>query len=248
MTTEDLAAQRRIEQKWHEVEQLDYWGILGVRAGASDQELKQAYHTLAREWHVDAFSGTNLGPTGETLHQVFSRIAEAYEVLSDPKKRGEWEAALAIRASGMSTDVGALLDAESEFDKGRTLLERGEVKAAAKLFRKAFDVNPANATWRAHHMYSAWWETRNVKEAKDTAAALERLYKENPHLIDAVYFAARLLLEAGDLDRAGKLFNRVLSHQKNHNMANRDVRLLARKRDEVAKASRGFFGKLFGKK
>ncbi|WP_328358097.1 molecular chaperone DnaJ [Mycobacterium sp. NBC_00419] len=58
----------------------DYYGLLGVSTGASDQEIKRAYRKLARELHPD------VNPDEEAQHK-FKEISAAYEVLSDPEKR-----------------------------------------------------------------------------------------------------------------------------------------------------------------
>lgn len=244
MTPDEIAIQQRIQQKWVEIESQDYWAILGLREGATDEQIKGAYMALARTWHVDNFAGMNLGPSATTLTDVFQRIAEAYEVLTDPNKRANWEAGLALQAAGVNTDVGALLEAESNFARARTLLERGEMKAAAKLFAEVYETNPSNAEWRAHQVYAAWWVERNPKEVPSAAKELEGINKEVEHLVDASYFAGRLYMEAGDLANARRMFRRVLNRERNHAMTNRDMRLLTKK-EEQAQKKVGFFARLF---
>jgi len=58
----------------------DYYGTLGVRRDASQDEIKKAYRRLARELHPD------VNPDPQTQER-FKEITQAYEVLSDPQKR-----------------------------------------------------------------------------------------------------------------------------------------------------------------
>ena len=58
----------------------DYYTILGVSKGANDDELRKAYRKMALKFHPDK----NSSPGAE---EKFKQIGEAYDVLSDPKKR-----------------------------------------------------------------------------------------------------------------------------------------------------------------
>lgn len=58
----------------------DYYKILGISRGASDDDIKKAYRKLALKYHPDK----NKEPGAE---EKFKEVAEAYEILSDPKKK-----------------------------------------------------------------------------------------------------------------------------------------------------------------
>ncbi|XP_077357351.1 dnaJ homolog subfamily B member 9-like [Festucalex cinctus] len=62
----------------------DYYDILGVPRDASDRQIKKAFHKLALKYHPDR----NKGPDAEGR---FREIAEAYETLSDDKRRREYD-------------------------------------------------------------------------------------------------------------------------------------------------------------
>ncbi len=63
----------------------DYYGILGVERKAALPEIKKAYRRLARKYHPD------LNPGDKSSEAKFKEIQEAYSVLSDPKKRGQYD-------------------------------------------------------------------------------------------------------------------------------------------------------------
>lgn len=68
------------------------YGVLGVRRNASDEEIKSAYRRMVRQWHPDVCKEPNAA-------EMFIRIREAYELLSDPGKRARYDAGLALEAS-----------------------------------------------------------------------------------------------------------------------------------------------------
>ena len=66
-------------------EKRDYYEVLGLQKGASEDEIKKAYRKLAKENHPD------LHPGDRACEERFKEIGEAYEVLSDPEKKERYD-------------------------------------------------------------------------------------------------------------------------------------------------------------
>jgi len=64
----------------------DYYDVLGVKRGASAEDIKKAFRKQAKKYHPDA------NPNNPSAETRFKEVNEAYEVLSDPKKRQQYDA------------------------------------------------------------------------------------------------------------------------------------------------------------
>ena len=63
----------------------DYYEVLGVQKGVTEEEIKKAYKKMARKYHPD------LNPGDKDAEEKFKEVNEAYEVLSDSEKKARYD-------------------------------------------------------------------------------------------------------------------------------------------------------------
>ena len=78
----------------------DYYKALGVAKTAKPAEIKTAYRKLARKYHPDSNQGD------AKAEERFKEISEAYSVLSDEKRRKEYDEARSLFGGGFRVPAG----------------------------------------------------------------------------------------------------------------------------------------------
>ncbi|HHT40979.1 MAG TPA: DnaJ domain-containing protein [Actinomyces sp.] len=84
-------------QDWMEK---DFYKVLGVSKDATDAEIKKSYRKLARKYHPDQ------NPDDKNAEERFKAVGEAYQVLSDPEQRKQYDAIRAMASGGARFSAG----------------------------------------------------------------------------------------------------------------------------------------------
>lgn len=66
-------------------EKRDYYEVLGLKKGASEDEIKKAFRKMAMKYHPDR------NPGDKEAEEKFKEVNEAYSVLSDPDKKSKYD-------------------------------------------------------------------------------------------------------------------------------------------------------------
>src|SRR5438045_4546002 len=88
---------------------MNLYVILGVEPGSSPAEIKRAYKRLSRRYHP------GLNPGDRQAEAVFERVTQAYETLSDPARRREYDEAGGLPRPEPGATAGAFEFAGFDF-------------------------------------------------------------------------------------------------------------------------------------
>lgn len=148
-----VAIQQFVDRAYAALEQIDYYRVLGVSSAGTEQEIRDAYYKLAARLHPDIHGDELDAGYRLRLTTVFSRVVEAYRVLSDQRRRRQYDEALAQgmlrlgagmkvkeRVEEQIADAGA----RRFFLLAQKALETGDARSAIMNLRIASSSEPNN--------------------------------------------------------------------------------------------------------
>ena len=147
------------------LDQLDYFQVLGAMPDAPLDELKAKYHQLQRNYHPDAFYTSPDMDLKAAVTKIAKRVAEAYVILRDAQKRAKYtkdimgpERAKKLRFSEemeqearieKQQEQGKTAQGRNLWKKAQESINRGDYKSAVRDLQTALLFEKDNAMFKA---------------------------------------------------------------------------------------------------
>jgi len=163
------ALRREVRERHQRLGETDHYAVLGVERDADPAAVKRAYFAAAKRFHPDALASLGLGDLRPQATEVFAAIATAYDTLSDPRRRREYDA-----GGGGSGEAEAdrLANAEALFRKAEILLRGGDFAGALPFLRPAVKLAPEDPAYRSALGWALF--KRNPPEEAEARSHLEK--------------------------------------------------------------------------
>lgn len=232
----DLERVRRARRELDALRRRNYFQVLGVRVGDSDEAVRHAYLQKAKDYHPDVLSPGEPEALKGIYGEIFRLVQTAYDAIKTQARREEYLRFLQ-GAEPESRDAGDILAAEARFQEGRQLLRRRQWDGAARAFEEALAVNPDEGEYVLHLGLA---RLRQAAAGRDGALAEARaLFQRAAELLPGAaepwFRLGRLALLDGDGAGARRAFREALRRDPRHTDALRELRRLDQE-DERQKA------------
>lgn len=200
-----------------------HFEVLGLSERAKVKEVKRAYYDLSKIFHPDKVAGSSHKELIELTNQIFSKISMANEVLSEESSRLQY---LKELKQGESEKI---LESESLFEEGKSLLKVNQTQKAIEFFEKSMELRPPTSEIRLHHL----WCKILLPPAEgiesyltEIELDLNRIPPEDRH--NSTYYFVKGLFNKhmGDMESAEKNMKQALSMQSNYIEAQRELNII----------------------
>ncbi|MCU1227899.1 MAG: chaperone DnaJ domain protein [Acidobacteria bacterium] len=167
---------------------VNYYEVLGVERGASEQEIRDRFRKLARENHPDRYNGSDKADA----ERKFQTLTEAVNVLTNVTRRRQHDSELTSTTSKGTADFAQV--AKAYLAKGVKAYKEGDFRTAYENFDMAVKHNGQDA--KAFH-YLALAAVRVPSMARQAVQAIETAVQREP--VNATYLkdAGLILKRAG---------------------------------------------------
>jgi tetratricopeptide (TPR) repeat protein len=237
----------------------NHFETLGISRSATDDDVKTAYHRLARRMHPDIHHDPALADLREQIEALFARLNVAYEVLSRQPSRAAYERALfpdsptplpkaappaqappvpqPAPAPEPAAPAPVPPRAEDIFMRAKECYEEGRTWEAVALLSETIRFAERGLRARARVLLGLAY-LKNPERARDAEKELLAALADDPGNVDACLALGGVYRNAGLSARAKGMFQKVLELKPGHRKAQAELDALTGESQDTGKKAR----------
>jgi len=210
---------------------VNYYEVLGVERGASEQEIRDRFRQLARENHPDRYNGSDKADA----ERKFQTLTEAVNVLTNTTRRRAHDSELTSGTSKGAADFTQV--AKAYLAKGVKAFKESDFRSAYENFDMAVKHNPQDA--KAFH-YLALAAMRVPSMARQAVQAIETAVQREP--VNPTYLkdAGLILKRAGLVAKAERYLDEAAKWDPSNIEVQSALAELRQGRADAREAGKGF--------
>lgn len=248
---DDKKARALIEAYHRKILSQNFFEVFSATEQTTVDAIKEVYFGLAKKWHEDAFSGQDVGSAHKKLQEIFARVTEAYETITDPPRRDQYLTFLDRQARGLPTDVNEILRSEQFYDQGLAMIRRRDFPGAKQVLDEAIKKNPdpsylATLGWVVFNL-----DPRSQGAVTDAVKLLRKAIHEQDNLPLAYQYLGQIAFVRNALPEARKWWQKCLERDPNNVDAARGIRRVSQRLQDDAGQDddpKGLLNKFISKK
>jgi len=226
----------------------NYYEVLGLERDCQPAQIGASFAAIAKHFDPGQLP-EELAQVRDRAQAILDHATQAAETLRDPERRRRYDRDLdAGNTLGVRPTVQRGLEAEAHHRKAEALLKRKDYGGALHEAERALAIGGACARYEALYGYLLFLRGGAGGKVDPRAQELlARALKRDSRCVQAHYYAAVMLKQNGQSEKAHEHFARVLKLQPGHLDAAREMRLFET-RNTQRRPSSGFLDRLLGKK
>jgi hypothetical protein len=219
---------KRLSALRDRIAKADHFEALGLTRKTNAAEVKRTFFSIAREVHPDTVTDPGQQELRALKEDLFARVNEAAQALSDDKRRKEYEDELAGNAS--QVDVARIFAAEEAFRKAEIMIKARKYQEGLDLIEEALALNDHEAEFYAWRGYAKFMLAKDRKPVyEDCVADCKRALKLVEKCLPAHLFLGHMAKVMGEIKAASAEYHRVLDLDQTNIEAQRELRLMGKK-------------------
>lgn len=251
-SAKDLVSfEKRIVRLLSKSQDQDYFQILGISRGATDDDVKEAFKELAKVYHPDKLPKDVNENLKNLTDKFFAKLSKAHEVLSHPNERQNYLQELNQGQAKLRLKAEALLEEAKEQLKMQSYIK------ADSMLQEAIELCPPTPEIMLHHMWATMKASQNglqlSKKLDDITKLLTKIPPEDRH--NSTYYFVKGLHQKhlGQLELAQRNIKHALQLDSKFIEAQRELNIINlsgnnEKKDILNADLRDVVGMLFKKK